>query len=163
MAAYISFTGITDCKKAPGFIPPPGNYSVEVVQREGVPCFYEAVVGDWAYEYLGSFMGSCVVNQTWQNQNMFKGVNDVPCLAWFANTLVCAAGFVSGEGGEAAVMFNAGHVDGSLGSLMYSINMEPGPKTKFDFWPASDKKICVRFARKKDATNILILVEPTEL
>ncbi|GAH98748.1 unnamed protein product, partial [marine sediment metagenome] len=85
------------------------------------------------------------------------------CGIWFKNDIeTCEAGQL-GAGGNAVVMWNVGSRDHSIGSILNAINMEPHAETKFELWPAAEERACVRFARKKDATNILILVDPKEL
>lgn len=162
-AAYISFEGITDCGWDIPAVPAPMNASVEVIQSEFDPCFWTSSVAHWTFSWdpcMGD-MNGCY--QDWQIEKMFKGWQEGNCNTHFYNTLSCGPAHIYGGGGAAAVVFNMGHLDASLGSLMHSINMEPAEETKFDFWPASEERICIRLARKKDATNILILVEPENL
>lgn len=160
---YISFTGIKDCNPDLPFIPPPINDVIRVDQLNGYPCeWYRLFDDDHEFLYNSALLAGSEVKYRWFGMFFFSGWKPENCQVRFSNAFTCAGGHL-GEGGEAAIMWNGGPGDNSIGSLLDSINMEPHEKTKFEFWPASEDRICVRFARKSDATNILILVEPTEL
>ncbi len=163
LAAYVSYEGLEGCHPEDPDFPQPKNAAVEVIQDPVHACYWLSSVDPYLYAWdpcQGVNNGCYQANGVWDT---FKGWQVGNCDAYFDNVNVCGQAFVAAEGGQAAVVFNTSHIDHSLGSLMAAINMEQGPETKFDFIPASEEKICVRFARKKDATNILILVEPTEL
>ena len=160
---YISFTGIVSCEKLPGVVPPPFNSIVRVNQIEDHECEYERLFDDDLYfRYNSAILNGSQVEQEWFIWGMFLKGRPNNCETQFANTLTCA-GPGNGEGGNAAVTWNTGPSDHAIGSLLNSINMEPHAETKYEFWPASEERMVVKFARKSDATNILILVEPENL
>lgn len=160
---YVSFTGISDCQVDPGIIPPPTNDIVSLNQTQDHPCEWDRLFDDGKYFWHSPvWFGNTVMEQYFQGTLYFTGWEVGHCQTQFSNTATCVIGNL-GENGEAAVTWNTGPIDHAIGSLLNAINMEPHANTKFEFWPASEERICVRFARKSDATNILILVEPTEL
>ncbi len=160
---YISYTAITDCKEGGGIFPPPLNEVIVIDQIVDEACEWDKDFDDYHFHYRSAILAGSFVNQKYFASFFFDSFNAENCKTRFSNNLVCGIGGAFGGGGEAAVMWNGGPADGSVGSLLNSINMEPHEKTKFEFWPASEERIVVRFARKKDATNILILVEPENL
>lgn len=162
-SVYVSYTGITDCN--PDNVPPPipWNDSVRLPQIFDEPCFYLYEGPLWAHEWLAALGDMATLKQKWGAGFFFSGLRDQDCAVWFESLFEnCGAGHLGAEG-NGLVMWNVGTDDHSIGSLLNAINMEPEAETKFEFWPAAEGRGMVRFARKKDATNILILVEPTEL
>lgn len=160
---YISFEGLESCNKAPGIIPPPFNGNVQLSQQEESPCNFLHEFDNFTFTYFSCEGGNTSCHQLYWFEEMFFDFTDSDCDIALTNILDCVAEHIHAQGGYASVAWNLGPTDHSIGSLLNSINMEPHAKTKFDFWPASEERMVVRFARKSDATNILILVEPTEL
>lgn len=160
---FASFVGIKPCDKPFNGIPQPINDVIQLWQDAQFPCYFEAAVDNWLTVWDSCKGATSVISQSWGINEYFLHNKIGNCWGTFENKLNCAGPIIYGHNGLAGVMWNLNPTDHSIGSLMNSINMEPHAKTKFEFWPASEERICIRFARKSDATNILILVEPTEL
>lgn len=160
---YISFEGLESCDKAPGVIPLPFNGVVAVPQSEEENCNFDRDFDGFHFTWASCLGLRSTCRQLWYYEEMFHDVKHADCKIYFENVLNCIGEHIHAEGGNATIMFHTGTNDHSIGSLLNAINMEPDPKTKFEFWPAKEGRIMVRFARKKDATNILILVEPENL
>ncbi len=163
LSVYISFGEIEHCQLGDPVPAAPINDSFEIPQDPGDPCVWLDSIGPWHFRWEACWGGDSNCFQTWQIWDCFQGNQNFNCANYFDNILGCGAAFVSGTHGHAAIVYNTGPTDHSIGSLLAAINMEPHAETKFEFWPASEEKIVVRFARKSDATNILILVEPENL
>jgi len=121
-------------------------------REPGYPCDYRATYNFIEYWYASALFFGSWMKAKFGPVFLFN--------SWLPDN--CQYVFEDGDA-DAIVMWNAGPTDHSIGSLLNAINMRPDSETKFDFTPASENRACVRFARKSDATNILILVEPTEL
>lgn len=159
---YIRFSGIINCDPlpSPNCKIPPNDHKFTLTQDAISPCYYKYESPDWlVYAHLawGVPIQTRIQLQDSGFRMYFLSL-DPSCLpegSVVFNTLFCAPFGACAHGGMAVITWTHQATE-----LLEAINMQKEYGLFMELFPLVDGNLIYKFCRKRDATNVLIELEP---